>query len=75
MTDNCPEERDALSTVWPEAKLILCTFHILQQVWRWLHDSKNGVDKFDRYQNLKVWFMLGRLKYVRRSSKSFLKTN
>ena len=48
MTDNCPEERDALSTVWPEAKLILCTFHILQQVWRWLHESKNGVDKFDR---------------------------
>ena len=48
MTDNCPEERDALSMVWPNATLILCTFHILQQVWRWLHDSKHQIEKYDR---------------------------
>ena len=34
MTDNCSELFEALSRVWPEAILILCTFHVLQQVWR-----------------------------------------
>ena len=48
MTDNCSELRDALSISWPMSKQILCIFHILQQVWRWLHDTKNGIEKFDR---------------------------
>ena len=34
ITDNCSELHDALNQVWPETKLLLCTFHILQQVWR-----------------------------------------
>ena len=48
MTDNCPELRDALKSNWPEATLLLCLFHILQQVWRWLCDGKNLIDKEDR---------------------------
>ena len=32
MTDNCSELRDALHIVWPEAELLLCVFHLLQQV-------------------------------------------
>ena len=48
MTYNCPEERDALHLVWPESELVLCTFHMLQQVWRWLHDKNHCIDKLDR---------------------------
>ena len=32
MTDNCEELRDALAHTWPDATLLLCVFHILQQV-------------------------------------------
>ena len=45
MTDDCQAERNALSAVWPEARLLLCTFHVLQAVWRWLHNGKHGIDK------------------------------
>ena len=48
MTDNCVEERDALNIVWPSAALLLCTFHILQQVWRWLGETKHGVHVDER---------------------------
>ena len=43
MTDNCTELRDALEKVFPNMKLLLCTFHILQQVWRWLMESMHGI--------------------------------
>ena len=23
--------------------MVLCIFHILQQVWRWLHDKNHGI--------------------------------
>ncbi|XP_043199331.1 uncharacterized protein LOC122369031 [Amphibalanus amphitrite] len=48
MTDDCQAERNALSAVWPEARLLLCTFHVLQAVWRWLHNGKHGIDKQHR---------------------------
>ena len=48
MTDNCSELHDALRNVWPEAKLILCVFHLLQQVWRWLNEKKHGIQVIDR---------------------------
>ena len=44
MSDNCSELRDAVSAVWPKTTLLLCVFHLLQQVWRWLNDKKHGVD-------------------------------
>lgn len=48
MTDNCPELRDALRSVWPSTTLLLCLFHILQQVWRWVCDKKNKINIDDR---------------------------
>uniref|UniRef100_A0A7M5V8P8 MULE transposase domain-containing protein n=1 Tax=Clytia hemisphaerica TaxID=252671 RepID=A0A7M5V8P8_9CNID len=48
MTDNCSELRDALKNTWPESTLLLCIFHILQQVWRWLFDKNNGIAAGDR---------------------------
>ena len=48
MTDNCSELRDALHAVWPKAILLLCLFHIMQQVCRWLCDPKNSITIHDR---------------------------
>ena len=47
MTDTCSELRDALAYMWPNAVLLLCSFHILQQVCRWLFE-KHHVSSFDR---------------------------
>ena len=58
MTDNCAELRDALRNVFPRAVLFLCTFHILQQVWRWIKDSNHGVRQND------MAMMLGLFKNV-----------
>ena len=43
MTDNCSELRDALKIVWTESRLLLCIFHLMQQIWRWLYEKKNGI--------------------------------
>ena len=48
MTDNCAEERRALQFVWPSVTLLLCTFHMLQQVWRWLLDKNHQINQSDR---------------------------
>ena len=43
LTDNCKEERKALNTLWPSSTMLLCIFHILQQLWRWLHDKSHSI--------------------------------
>ena len=43
MTDDSATERGALADVWPDACLLLCTFHFLQSRWTWLYDSKNKI--------------------------------
>ena len=48
MTDNCSELRDALGVSWPQCKLILCVFHLSQQVWHWLHEKYHAIERFDR---------------------------
>ncbi|XP_078686972.1 uncharacterized protein LOC144919399 [Branchiostoma floridae x Branchiostoma belcheri] len=48
LTDNCDEERNALTQTWPGANLLLCTFHVLQQVWKWLHDKNHNIKQDDR---------------------------
>lgn len=50
MTDNCDPERKALAATWPSAQLFLCIFHLLQQVWRLLLDSKHGIPKQNRQE-------------------------
>ncbi|XP_025087192.1 uncharacterized protein LOC112559914 isoform X2 [Pomacea canaliculata] len=54
LTDDCEMERKALKTVFPESILILCVFHILQAVWRFLWDSKHAVPRDDRPHLLKL---------------------
>lgn len=44
MTDDSSTERDAISEVWPKARLLLCTFHFLQRRWTWLYDGKQKIE-------------------------------
>lgn len=44
MTDDSLAERNALQTCFPKSTLLLCTFHVLQAVWRWLWDSKHNIN-------------------------------
>ena len=43
MTD-AGEEGPAIKAVWPEVQLLLCVFHILQAVWKWLKGRKLARD-------------------------------
>ena len=48
MTDDSTAERNALQKVWPNARLLLCTFHFLQSKWTWLHNGQNHIANDDR---------------------------
>ena len=48
MTDNCSELRDALKLNWAEAILLLCIFHLMQQLWKWLFERSHGINSVDR---------------------------
>ncbi|CAG8851158.1 24566_t:CDS:1, partial [Gigaspora margarita] len=48
MTDDCKAERTALHNIWNGTTLLLCVFHFLQAAWKWLWDSKHGINKDDR---------------------------
>ena len=49
MTDDDSGQRGALSDIWKESILLLCTFHFLQAVWRWLFNANNNINKEDRF--------------------------
>ncbi|KAJ4931751.1 hypothetical protein JOQ06_010191 [Pogonophryne albipinna] len=48
ITDDCRAERGALGKAFPKATLLLCSFHLLQAVWRWLWSKEIGVTHGDR---------------------------
>ena len=48
MIDDSISERSAIEGAWPNAKVLLCTFHFLQICWTWLYDGKNRIDKNDQ---------------------------
>ncbi|CAB5377419.1 unnamed protein product [Rhizophagus irregularis] len=45
LTDDSSTERNALELCWPEGIRLLCSFHVLQAFWRWLHNSKHHINK------------------------------
>ena len=47
ITDDSSAERNALELCYPKRIRLLCTFHILQSFWRWLHDVKHHIRKED----------------------------
>lgn len=48
MTDDCTAERSVLGATFPEALLLLCIFHVLQAVWRWILASNHKIQKVDK---------------------------
>lgn len=48
LTDDCCPERQAIHSSFPESVLLLCIFHILQAMWRFLWDAKNKIPKENR---------------------------
>ncbi|XP_028412191.1 uncharacterized protein LOC114535014 [Dendronephthya gigantea] len=45
LTDDDSAQRNALRAYWHSSVLLLCIFHFLQAVWRWLLDSTNSINK------------------------------
>lgn len=54
MTDDCTAERNAIRSVYPSSKRMLCTFHVLQALWRWLHDGTHGVRLIHRQEIMQM---------------------
>ena len=48
LTDDSDAERASLREIFPETFLVLCVFHLLQALWRYLWDGKNAIPKEDR---------------------------
>ena len=48
VTDDCESEQQALKQVWPSSIHLLCIFHILQALWRWIWSANHKVHKSDR---------------------------
>ena len=40
LADNNNDEREALSCTWKSSVLLLCIFHVMEAIWRWLCDKK-----------------------------------
>ena len=53
MTDDADAEINALKKVWPESKRLLCVWHVLNAVWRWLWSADHQIKKDDRPYLLK----------------------
>lgn len=48
LTANNDSEQESIKTVFPQSNLLLCSFHMLHCLWRWLWDQENNVDEADR---------------------------
>ncbi|ROJ26343.1 hypothetical protein DPX16_12505 [Anabarilius grahami] len=48
LTDDSKAEKGAIAQVFPEATQLLCIFHLLQAVWRWLWNKEHKVEMKDR---------------------------
>lgn len=67
MTDDSKAEKNALNRIWPIARQFLCHFHMAQAEWRWLHDTKNGIQLSDRLFLMKLFQKVKyRINYVRK---------
>lgn len=48
ITDDSRAERSAIQRSFPQATLLLCSFHLLQAAWRWLWKREHGIQMSDR---------------------------
>lgn len=61
MTDDSPAERNSLRANFPEAILLLCIFHVLQAMWRYIWDSTHKVPFEDKPY---IYFLFRQLLYA-----------
>ncbi|XP_034250643.1 uncharacterized protein LOC117651038 [Thrips palmi] len=50
MTDDSTSERNALKRMFPGIIALLCLFHVLQAMWRYIWDSKHKADSSDKLE-------------------------
>lgn len=55
MSDDSTAERNALRTIFPNSRLLLCAFHVCQAFWRWLCVTDHKVDIMKR-QSIMIRF-------------------
>jgi len=48
ITDDSTAEQNSLRKAFPNSNLLLCKFHVLQAIWRYIWDSKHNINKNDR---------------------------
>ncbi|KAK3924821.1 Rab5 GDP/GTP exchange factor [Frankliniella fusca] len=61
MSDDSTHERNTFRAVFPEAFLLLCIFHVLQAMWRYIWDSKHEVNFEDKPH---VYFLFREILYA-----------
>ncbi|XP_055924542.1 uncharacterized protein LOC129956633 [Argiope bruennichi] len=61
MTNDDLKEREVLSKIWLNSTYLLCQFHVLKAVWRWLMNSENKVLKEHRQE---LYFSFKSLMYA-----------
>lgn len=57
MSDKCKALMNAFETVWPLSIHLLCVFHVLQYIWKWINDSSNKIESTDK-KNLMTNFVM-----------------
>lgn len=58
MVDDCRAEQKALREVFPEVNVLLCTFHVLQSVKRWLNNTSHKIEKEQKTVLQKLFSLL-----------------
>ena len=45
LTDNCQAEYESFIQVFPSSEHLLCQFHLLQTIWRWIRAAAHKIEK------------------------------
>ena len=48
LTDNCQAEYESFIQVFPSSEHLLCQFHLLQAIWRWIWAAIHKIENKDR---------------------------
>lgn len=72
MTDHSTSERNGIAQVFPNARLLLCTFHILQALWRHLWKKEVEIPEINTAQ---LYSSIRQLIYERNEVELYAKYN
>ncbi|KAK3912996.1 Zinc finger and BTB domain-containing protein 11 [Frankliniella fusca] len=61
LSDDHSASRNSLRYCWPETVLLLCIFHVLQAMWRYVWNSEHGV-KFEH--RAEIYFLFRQILYA-----------